>query len=84
MQYNTPQYSGIEVDQPEIIPTEKKTKKGFSFADMAKKTQKQQKKRTQYSFRNMAKSTLKATTPTFNLKFKKNKKKQPSQTTQKD
>ena len=48
------------------------SKGGFSFSDMAKKTQKKKKKgASRYSFRGMAKSTKKESVPTFNFRLKR-------------
>ncbi len=75
---NMPQYGGIEVvrEDDQRINNKKKrsitSKGGFSFSDMAKKTQKKKKKdASRYSFRGMAKSTKKESVPTFNFRLKR-------------
>jgi hypothetical protein len=74
---NTPQYGGIEVvkEDDQRINNKKSrsitSKGGFSFSDMAKKTQKKKKGSSRYSFRGMAKSTKKGPVPTFNFRLKR-------------
>ena len=70
---NTPQYGGIEVVKEDDNKKSRsiKSKGGFSFSDMAKKTQKKKNGSSRYSFRGMAKSTKKGFVPTFNFRLKR-------------